>query len=181
MVNYINICHVTVHRTGPLDGRSKPRVAAGQNEGSAIKRNSQHKVVRNSTVLKPISSSKILKSVVGYLVLILKISTRKREFSCEIFLFYAPHYHISDRPLLHLGGTKPSGCPYRWTMGHRNHNSSTWCSPNVYNTKTQHCVEADILFQNEFFCYYRPQRSWGKVMFLHVSVILFTGGGGLPQ
>ena len=24
--------------------------------------------------------------------------------------------------------------------------------------------------------YYRPQRSWGKVMFLHVSVILFTGG-----
>ena len=23
---------------------------------------------------------------------------------------------------------------------------------------------------------YRPQRSWGKVMFLHVSVILFTGG-----
>ena len=25
-------------------------------------------------------------------------------------------------------------------------------------------------------CYYRPQRSWGKVMFLHVCVILFTGG-----
>ena len=24
--------------------------------------------------------------------------------------------------------------------------------------------------------YYRPQQSWGKVMFLHVSVILFTGG-----
>ena len=24
---------------------------------------------------------------------------------------------------------------------------------------------------------YRPQRSCGKVMFLHVSVILFTGGG----
>ena len=24
--------------------------------------------------------------------------------------------------------------------------------------------------------YYRPQRSWGKVMFLHVSVILFIGG-----
>ena len=23
--------------------------------------------------------------------------------------------------------------------------------------------------------HYRPQRSWGKVMFLHVSVILFTG------
>ena len=27
---------------------------------------------------------------------------------------------------------------------------------------------------------YRPQRSWGKVMFLHVSVILFTRGG-LPH
>ena len=26
--------------------------------------------------------------------------------------------------------------------------------------------------------FYRPQRSWGKVMFLHVSVILFTGSGG---
>ena len=24
--------------------------------------------------------------------------------------------------------------------------------------------------------YYRPRRSWGKVMFLHVSVIVFTGG-----
>ena len=28
--------------------------------------------------------------------------------------------------------------------------------------------------------YYRPQRSWGKVMFLQVSVILLTGGC-LPQ
>ena len=26
-------------------------------------------------------------------------------------------------------------------------------------------------------CCYRPQRSWGKVMFLHVSAILFTGRG----
>ena len=25
--------------------------------------------------------------------------------------------------------------------------------------------------------FYRPQRSWGKVMFLQVCVILFTGGG----
>ena len=25
--------------------------------------------------------------------------------------------------------------------------------------------------------FYRPQRSWGKVMFLQASVILFTGGG----
>ena len=28
---------------------------------------------------------------------------------------------------------------------------------------------------------YRPQRSWGKVMFLHLSVILFSGGGCLPH
>ena len=28
-----------------------------------------------------------------------------------------------------------------------------------------------------FTNFYCPQRSWGKVMFLNVSVILFTGGG----
>ena len=34
------------------------------------------------------------------------------------------------------------------------------------------------MFQGyRFFSCYRPQRSWGKVMFLHVCVILFTGGG----
>ena len=32
-----------------------------------------------------------------------------------------------------------------------------------------------VVFQQSSF--YRPQRSWGKVMFLHVSVILFTGEG----
>ena len=35
------------------------------------------------------------------------------------------------------------------------------------------------VFKN--YCYhYRPQRSWGKVIFSQASVILFTGGG-LPQ
>ena len=29
--------------------------------------------------------------------------------------------------------------------------------------------------------FYRPQRSWAKVMFLQVCVILFTGRGCLPQ
>ena len=29
--------------------------------------------------------------------------------------------------------------------------------------------------------YYRPQSSCGKVMFLHLSVILFTAGGCLPD
>ena len=35
-------------------------------------------------------------------------------------------------------------------------------------------------FLSNFF-YYRPQRSWTKVMFLQASVILSTGGGCLPQ
>ena len=30
-----------------------------------------------------------------------------------------------------------------------------------------------------FLCYYRPQRSWAKVMFLQASVILSTGGEGV--
>ena len=30
-------------------------------------------------------------------------------------------------------------------------------------------------------CYYRPQRSCGKVMFLHLSVILSTGGRGVSS
>ena len=30
---------------------------------------------------------------------------------------------------------------------------------------------------NSTNCCYRPQRSWAKVMFLHLSVILLTGGG----
>ena len=34
-----------------------------------------------------------------------------------------------------------------------------------------------IVAQKYYYYYYRPQRSWGKVVFLHVSVILFTGRG----
>ena len=34
-----------------------------------------------------------------------------------------------------------------------------------------------IYYCDPFYCFYRPQRSWGKVMFLHMCVILFTGGG----
>ena len=36
-----------------------------------------------------------------------------------------------------------------------------------------------VVFIDTYF--YRPQRSWAKVMFLQVCVILFTGGGCLPQ
>ena len=34
-----------------------------------------------------------------------------------------------------------------------------------------------VRIHHQFEYFYRPQRSWGKVMFLHVSVILFTRGG----
>ena len=37
-------------------------------------------------------------------------------------------------------------------------------------------ASAKLSFNQNF---YRPQRSWGKVMFLHVSVILFTEMGGV--
>ena len=37
-----------------------------------------------------------------------------------------------------------------------------------------------IIFANDTFDLYRPQRSWGKVMFSQACVILFTGGC-LPQ
>ena len=36
-----------------------------------------------------------------------------------------------------------------------------------------------VVFIDTYF--YRPQRSWAKVMFLQVCVILFTRGGCLPQ
>ena len=37
------------------------------------------------------------------------------------------------------------------------------------------------LQQSGWSASYRPQRSWAKVTFLQASVILSTGGGGLPQ
>ena len=36
------------------------------------------------------------------------------------------------------------------------------------------------MFVSGTFHLYRPQRSWGKVIFSQASVILFTGGGGIP-
>ena len=40
----------------------------------------------------------------------------------------------------------------------------------------QGTVTSGRLHPNGMFSWYRPQRSCGKVMFLHLSVILFTGG-----
>ena len=45
------------------------------------------------------------------------------------------------------------------------------------------CSPVDVVFFNifcpamSFIYYYRPQRSWGKVMISKACVILFTGGG----
>ena len=47
--------------------------------------------------------------------------------------------------------------------------------PLVPNMKTS----GDILAATSLN-FYRPQRSWGKVMFLQASVILLTGGGAGP-
>ena len=63
-----------------------------------------------------------------------------------------------------------------------------WSNCNCYSGKECNLLMPRFLHstpitgsQSCFSYFYRPQRSWGKVMFLHVSVILFTGGGGLPQ
>ena len=52
------------------------------------------------------------------------------------------------------------------------------CCTSVFSTQ-RFFREINFLRQREQ-CYYRLQRSWGKVMFLQASVILFTGGEYLP-
>ena len=42
-------------------------------------------------------------------------------------------------------------------------------------------IDPCVLRATTYEYFYRPQRSWGKVMFLHVSVILFTGEGVVSQ
>ena len=51
------------------------------------------------------------------------------------------------------------------------------CSPVRFHYNLQIC----ILYHTSYCYFYRPQRSWGKVMFLQASVILLTGVGCLPQ
>ena len=38
----------------------------------------------------------------------------------------------------------------------------------------------DLILMNPNKNSYRPQRSWAKVIFLHLSVILLTGWVGIP-
>ena len=49
---------------------------------------------------------------------------------------------------------------------------------NHYHRTIKMAIVQEIMYDSLFN--YRPQRSWGKVMFLHVCVILFTGGGSAP-
>ena len=58
-----------------------------------------------------------------------------------------------------------------------------WSNCNCYSGKECNLLMPRFLHstpitdsQSCFSYFYRPQRSWDKVMFLHVSVILFTGG-----
>ena len=54
----------------------------------------------------------------------------------------------------------------------------------IWSVSVNTCVISDQfglqpIFRATGLFYYRPQRSSGKVMFLHLYVILFTGGGGV--
>ena len=42
-------------------------------------------------------------------------------------------------------------------------------------------TEGNSFFSEYISYFYRPQTKFAMVMFLHLSVILFTGGGGLAQ
>ena len=56
-----------------------------------------------------------------------------------------------------------------------NTSSNGFCkSPSAISPQNTSYVHFSV---DPLFLHYRPQRSWGKVMFLQASVILFTGGG----
>ena len=54
----------------------------------------------------------------------------------------------------------------------------TWRSTLPLKPRSNRIQKCTLVnFKLQFLFYYRPQRSWGNVMFLHVSVILFTERG----
>ena len=59
---------------------------------------------------------------------------------------------------------------FTWTKSVGEGGVGPWEWTKIWGPKIRHFL---VLFN------YRPQRSWGKVMFLHVSVILSTGEGCL--
>ena len=85
-----------------------------------------------------------------------------------------------------------SGCTWRWicrTCGTyfcpENTNERRVLPSNGFQSLQSNLVmtfditfkECNGIFGPKLFVNYRPQRSCGKVMFLHMSVILYTGGG----
>ena len=60
-----------------------------------------------------------------------------------------------------------------------NADTCTEC-PTGYTTSKEGSDQRELCTGGKFYIY-RPQRSWGKVMFLQASVILLTGGGVLDQ
>ena len=68
-----------------------------------------------------------------------------------------------------LGYTPPAQCMLGYTVP-----SASW-------DRHGYCCRRYASYWNAFLLildFYGPQQSWGKVMFLHASVILFMGGGG---
>ena len=83
--------------------------------------------------------------------------------------------------LLQFGIQSPDSQP--WVLGHVQ-TSSTWKSLALNPSDMFKLTKYGILESEQLAVFYpwvmyifRPQRSWGKVMFLHVSVILLTGEG----
>ena len=60
------------------------------------------------------------------------------------------------------------------------HNSErvTYSSITIVRVCDEYITLEELFYSSQCF-FYRPQRSWGKVMFLQASVILLTGGGGV--
>ena len=71
----------------------------------------------------------------------------------------------------HLIHTIAHSYCYWWTL------NLGLCLPHTVWASSLFCCIHESGFDNWTLLNYRPQRSWGKIMFLHVSVILVTEGG----
>ena len=72
------------------------------------------------------------------------------------------------------------GLPHLWGWHPGKFWIRHWLCHMFWSFTNIHSVRMDPGFRriNHLPCFYRPQRSWGKVIFLQASVILFTRGGG---
>ena len=112
-------------------------------------------------------------------------------FSLKLFLIISlQHYQIPPSP--QYSPDVYQSYNFLWTSDIGHLKCTSYFRLGVHNTgkiknlclfETGNLVQTRGRFwsswENNFDCiYYSPQRSWGTVMFLHVCVILFTGGGG---